>query len=195
MALETQRTNLANATKLLNDTDSATAVAATTLQYIRAAQSIMQSQGATVGAYGRLLADASRYAGPFTGKVDSTNYQELAKYLGNAAAQSAKANFPAATQQEVGMQFEEMSPNVKMNADTINDLLAVNARVAANVIENGKRARAYIGDPQNPTNQPLNFQKWAQKYFPVDKIANADATAINPKTGQKLYHINGQWVP
>jgi hypothetical protein len=195
MALDTQKTNLANAAKLLADTDATTAVAASTLQYIRAAQSIMQSQGATVGAYGGVLSDASRYSGPFTGKVDSTNFQELAKYLGNAAAQSAKANFPSATQQEVGMQFEEMSPNVKMNDDTINDLLAVNARVAANVIANGKRAKAYIGNPQSPTNQPLNFGKWSQLYYPVEKIANADKIAVNPKTGEKLYHINGQWVP
>ena len=79
MALVTQQTNLRNATKLLNDTDAATGVAASTLQYIRAAQSIMQSHGATVGAYGGLFADASRYSGPFTGKVDSTNYQELGK--------------------------------------------------------------------------------------------------------------------
>jgi len=47
---------------------------------------------------------------------------------GHAAAQQAQANFPGATQSEVHMQFNELSPNVSMDDATIKKLLNTNIR-------------------------------------------------------------------
>ena len=180
--------------QLSKDADSVTNTSAMSLQYLKAAQSIMASKGATVGAYGNVVAQAERLV-PGAPKVDASNYQQLAKYLSNAAAQTAKASFPAATQQEMGMQFEEMSPNVKMTDATISDLLSTNIRAARYTIDSANRAKAYVGNDQYPLNNPINFEKWNQQYYPREKIVNADQVATNKATGQRLYHIGGQWVP
>jgi len=177
----------AKARQLQDDADAATAAAATSLQYMNAAKAIMQSKGAPVtGLYGGAVAAASKAIGG----IDSTNYQEAAKYLGNAAAQLAKGNFPNATQSEMGMQFNELSPNLKMNDATINDLLSTNIRGARYVIGTANRAKEYV----DAGNNPLNFEKWNNNYYPRDKLVNATKTASGPG-GRKLYLVNGQWSP
>lgn len=173
-ALKTQEINLTQRLKLLQDSEQATSAAATSLQYMHAAKSIMDSKGATVGVYGGLLAKASQVMG---GGPQSQNYQELAKYLGNAAIQMGKANFPNATQSEVGLQMTELSPNTKMDDATINNLLNTNIRSSQYTLDSANRAKDYVdrggGDPNN-------FNKWNQKYYPRDRIINTPTEGAVP---------------
>lgn len=185
--LQNQTITQGAAAKLKADSDQAVPAAASALQYMTAAKAILQSKGAPVtGLYG----PAANLVSRTFGGVNSSNYQEVAKYLGNAAAQNAKANFPNATQSEMGMQFNELSPNVSMNDDTINDLLSTNIRGAKYVMDTANRTKPYV----DSGNDPQNFEKWNQKYYPREKLVNATRTATGPN-GQKLYLVNGKWAP
>lgn len=185
-ALKQQDLNIANRNQLQKDSEAATNAGATAMQYLKAAKSIMDSKGATVGAYGGLLTSASRWMG---GGPQSTNYQELAKYLGNAAAQQAQGNFPNATQSEVHMQFNELSPNVSMDDATIKKLLNTNIRSTDYALKSASRVKDYLAQG----NEPMNFAKWNQRYYDRDKLVNAPA-ATNAQ-GVKMYFVNGKWVP
>ncbi len=186
-ALKQQDINIANRNGLLKDSEAATNAGATARQYLTAAQAIMASKGAPVtGLYGTVANQVSRAFGG----INSTNYQEVAKYLANAAAQQAQASFPNATQSEVHMQFNEMSPNVSMNDDTIKDLLSTNIRNIDYTTKSAGRVKNYLDN----ANDPQNFAKWNQKYYPRDKLVNSTRTASGPN-GRKLYLVNGQWVP
>jgi hypothetical protein len=157
---------------LLQDSQDATATAAQSLQYLNAAKSIMDSKGANVGAYGNLIAQASRFLPGQS--VDATNYQEVAKYLGNAALANAKAVYgQRMTQSEVGLQLNELSPSTKMTPQAINNLINTNARSAQYTIDSAQRTRQFLatgGDPQQ-------FGSWNQQYFPREKIVNATPAA------------------
>jgi hypothetical protein len=185
-AQKQQAINIANRSALLKESEAATNAGSTAMQYLKAAKSIMDSKGATVGAYGGLLTSASRWMG---GGPQSTNYQELAKYLGNAAAQQAQANFPNATQSEVHMQFNELSPNVQMDDSTIKKLLNTNIRSTDYALKSANRVKSYL----DSGNDPQNFSKWNQKYYDREKVVNSQ-TATGPN-GEKLYLVNGKWVP
>lgn len=186
IALARQKASLDSATQLKKDSDDAVSGASSAMQYLKAAKSIMDTKGATVGAYGGLVSQASRFL-PFGG-TDATNYQEVAKYLGNAAVQAGRANFPNATQSEVGLQLGELSPNVKMTDDAVNDLLATNLRSSRYTLDSANRAKAYL----DANRDPQNFEKWNQSYYPRDKLVNAQASATG-KNGQKIYYVNGRW--
>lgn len=185
-AMKQQDLNISNRNALLKESEAATNAGATAMQYLKAAKSIMDSKGATVGAYGSLLTSASRWMG---GGPQSTNYQELAKYLGNAAAQQAQANFPSATQSEVHMQFNELSPNVSMDDATIKKLLNTNIRST----DYGLKSASHVKDYLAKGNEPTNFAKWNQTYYDRDKLVNAPM-ATNAQ-GERLYFVNGKWAP
>jgi hypothetical protein len=153
---------------LLQDSSEATQAAAQSLTYNKAAKAIMDSKGATVGAYGGLMSQASKYL-PL-GNVDATNYQEVAKYLGNAALAAAKGTYGAKmTQSEVGLQLNELSPSTHMTADAINDLLGENIRNAQYTVDSGKRAEKFLA----AGNDPRRFKVWNEKYFPQAQSVNA----------------------
>lgn len=182
-ALKQQSINLDQRAKLLQDSESATAAASTSLQYLQAAKSIMDSKGTTLGMYGGLLSKASQVMG---GGPQSQNYQELAKYLGNAAIQMGKANFPNATQSEVGLQMSELSPNTKMDDATINNLLRTNIRNSKYTLDTAGRVKDYL----DHGNDPQHFNKWNQSYYAREKVVNQpDWPAVG--TVHKGYKYNG----
>jgi hypothetical protein len=150
---------------LLKESQDGTAAAAQSLQYLQAAKSIMDSKGATVGAYGGLLTQASR----LVGGTQATNYQELAKYLGNAALASAKTTYGAKmTQGEVRLQLEDLSPSTKMTDDAVSNLLNTNIAQAKYTIDSARRVRPFLMS----TGDPRSFSEWNQQYFPREKIVN-----------------------
>ena len=156
---------------LMKDANDATGAAATSLQYLQAAKSIMASHGATVGAYGGLVNQASRLLG---GGPKSTDYAELAKYLGNAALAGAKSMYGAKmTQGEVRLQLEELSPSTHMTDDAINDLLDTNIKSAQYTISSARAVRPYLSSG----NDPRSFNSWREQYWPR-------AESVNPKPAQ-----------
>lgn len=183
--IDQQKATVAARTDLLKDSQDATSTAAQSLTYLNAAKAIMQSKGApTVGLTGPLANEVSRVFGG----VDATNYQEVAKYLGNAALQNAKATYgQRMTQSEVGLQLNELSPSTKMTPDAINNLIGTNIRNAQYTMDSAQRVNKYLGTGGDPQ----QFSEWNQKYWPQSKAVNGSsaapsASAATMPTGAKL---------
>jgi hypothetical protein len=142
------------------------------LQFAQAAKNIMDSKGApTVGLTGNIAKTISSVFGG----VDATNYQEVAKYLGNLAVQSGKGNFPHATEKENMVQFNDLSPSVKQTGDALRDLLNTNVRNLQYTMDTANRATDYL-DPKKYNGDPQKFFRWNQEHYP-----RADAVN-NPQT-------------
>lgn len=166
---------------LLDDSQKATDAASQSLQYLKAAQQIMQSKGAPVtGLFGPAAAQISRV----WGGVNATNYQEVAKYLGNAALATAKQTYGARmTQSEVKLQLNELSPSTHMTPDATNNLLDTNMRSAQYTVDSARRANAYL----KAGNDPQTFAQWNQQYFPRENVVNKASSGMAPPPGALAY--------
>lgn len=172
--LDQAKTTVAARTELLSNAQDATNTGGQALQYMQAARAIMDSKGAPVtGPLGGLVA---KLTSPF-GSVDATNYQEVAKYLGNSAIQAGKGNFgKGMTQQDVSLQKDELSPSVHMTDDALKNLLDSGIRNTQYGMDSAKRVRAYLatgGDPQS-------FAEWNDKHFSRSAAVNAPAASSGP---------------
>jgi hypothetical protein len=166
------KANVVARNTLKTDSDDATKAAAQAQTYLQAAKSIMDSKGANVGAYGGLVAKASALLPGQS--VDATNYQEVAKYLGNAALANARGIYGnRMTQSEVGLQLNELSPSVHMTDSAIANLLNTNLRASQYTIDSAKRVVPYL----SAGNDATNFGKWNQQYFDQGKTVNASSPA------------------
>jgi hypothetical protein len=182
-AVDQQHDTVASRKQILRDSEDATNAGASSLQYLQAAKAIMDSKGKPVTGLNGPIAKqiSSAYGG-----VNATNYQEVAKYLGNAAVQSGKANFPNATQSEVGLQLNELSPSLTQTDGAISDLLDANIRSSRYTVDSANRVKSYLdagGDPQN-------FHKWNQNYYPREKLIN-QPSAPPAGTIRGGYKFNG----
>lgn len=198
--LDQQKVTVAARTDLLSNAQEATNTGAQALQYMKAARAIMDSKGApVVGPLGGVIA---KLTAPF-GSVDSSNYQEAAKYLGNAAIQAGKGNFgKGMTQNDVQLQKDELSPSVHMNEKTLSNLIDSGIRNTQYGIDSAKRVRPYLatgGDPQS-------YAEWNDKHFsrsdavnkpetqkgPPESSATDGATSVS-KSGKPIVFTNGHW--
>jgi hypothetical protein len=157
--LDQQKATVQARTDLLSNAQEATNTGAQALQYMNAAKAIMESKGAPVtGPLGGLVA---KLTSPF-GSVDATNYQEAAKYLGNAAIQAGKGNFgKGMTQNDVQLQKDELSPSVHMTDGALKDLINAGIKNTQYTLDSAKRVRPYLatgGDPQS-------YAEWNDKHF------------------------------
>lgn len=95
---------------------------------------------------------------------------ELNKYLTNAALQGAKATFGARmTQNEVKLQTEEMSPSTSMTRDAIASL--INQDDVKNQYQ--KQRSTDYGKYIDQKGDPLKFESWYSKNFPLTSYAQA----------------------
>jgi hypothetical protein len=164
---EQAKANVASRNTLKTDSSDATAAAAQAQTYLQAAQSIMASKGANLGAYGGLIAKASALMPGQS--VDATNYQEVAKYLGNAALANARGIYGnRMTQSEVQLQLNELSPSVHMTDTAVNNLLNTNLKASQYTIDSARRVMPYLAAGNDAT----NFKTWNQQYFDQGKTVN-----------------------
>lgn len=186
--LDQQKVTVQARTDLLGNAQDATNTGAQALQYMKAAQAIMDSKGAPVtGPLGALVAKASSTFGG----VDASNYQEVAKYLGNSAIQAGKGNFgKGMTQNDVQLQKDELSPSVHMTDSALKDLLDAGVKNTQYTMDSAKRVRAYLatgGDPQS-------FAQWNDKHFSRSDAVNTPKPASTvPTVGMVRggYKFNG----
>jgi len=169
--LDQQKVTVAARTDLLSNAQEATNTGAQALQYMKAAQAIMESKGAPItGPLGGLVA---KFTAAF-GSVDATNYQEAAKYLGNAAIQAGKGNFgKGMTQNDVQLQKDELSPSVHMTDAALKALIDSGIKNTQFTMDSAKRVRAYVatgGDPQL-------FAEWNDKHFSRSDAVNTPKPA------------------
>jgi Chaperone of endosialidase len=161
------------------------------LQFAQAAKSIMDSKGApTVGLTGNIAKTISSVFGG----VDATNYQEVAKYLGNLAVQSGKGNFPHATEKENMVQFNDLSPSVKQTGDALRDLLNTNVRNLQYTLDTANRTTDYL-DPKKYNGDPQKFFRWNQEHYPRADVVNTPEAPETGKSrsGRDIVRVNGKW--
>lgn len=196
---EQQKVTVAARTDLLSNAQEATNTGAQALQYMKAAQAILDSKGAPVtGPLGSLIAKASS----IFGGADASNYQEVAKYLGNSAIQAGKGNFgKGMTQNDVQLQKDELSPSVHMTDGALKDLLDAGVKNTQYTIDSAKRVPKYLAD----RGDPQTFAQWNDKHFsrsdavnkpeapkPTQSAAAEGATSVS-KSGKPIVFANGHW--
>lgn len=155
-------------TELLSDAKDTTNTGAQALQYLQAARTIMDSKGAPVtGKAGELYS----WANGLIGGGQATSYQEVAKYLGNAAIQAGHGNFgKGMTQNDVSLQKDELSPSVHMTDGALKDLLDAGIKNTQYGVDSAKRVGTYLTSGKDPQ----QFAQWNDKYF------NRSATVNKP---------------
>ena len=151
-----------------------TATAQQGLTYTEAAQALMQSHGnvAGLGAPQRALISRALQTAGITEGANATNYQELAKMLGNLSVQNFKTNFgshPAS--KEFDIQMSELNPHVDMTPDAITNLLGFNARNFQYALATGHRVAEY----SSKGGDPLKFYDWNRTHFPMEAAVNPGA--------------------
>lgn len=161
-------------TELLSDAKDATNTGAQALQYMNAAKAIMDSKGAPVtGPLGGLVA---KLTSPF-GSVDATNYQEAAKYLGNAAIQAGHGNFgKGMTQSDVSLQKDELSPSVHMTDAALKDLIDAGIKNTQYTLDSGKRVGWYLASGKDPQ----RFAEWNDTHFNRSAAVNGPQSTSPP---------------
>lgn len=177
--LDQQKTTVQARTDLLGNAQDTTNTGAQALQYLQAARTIMDSKGAPVtGKAGEYYS----WASGLVGGNQATNYQEVAKYLGNAAIQAGHGNFgKGMTQSDVSLQKDELSPSVHMTDGALKDLLDAGIKNTQYGVDSAKRVRSFLatgGDPQQ-------FAQWNDKYF------NRSATVNKPDAGPSAGVVRG----
>lgn len=172
--LEQAKATVAARTDLLGNAQDATNTGGQALQYLNAAKAIMDSKGAPVA--GPLGGTIAKLTSAF-GSVDATNYQEAAKYLGNAAIQAGKGNFgKGMTENDVNLQKDQLSPSLHMTDGALRDLIDSGIKNTQYTMDSAKRVRAYLatgGDPQG-------FAQWNDKHFSRSAEVNTPAASAGP---------------
>jgi hypothetical protein len=187
--LEQSKATVAARNDLVNESQNAITTASQSITYLDAAKAVLDSKGVMPksGPVAGLIQQVSRVVG---GDY-ATNYQEIAKYLGNAALQNGKANFGKNfTQKEVDLQLNQLSPSNHMTDSAVSNLIDSSKRNMQYAIASAQRSRQYLaagGDPQQ-------FADWNQKYWDRSKIVNqgsngASAPAVGTVRGN--YRFKG----
>jgi hypothetical protein len=114
---------------------------------------------------------------PSDGKVTPT--MELNKFLKNAALQGARQIYGARmTQMEVKLQTDEMSPSAHMTGEAIRSLVQQDNIKNAYAKQRSDDYGKYIAQKGDP----LRFESWYAKHFPLTQFAKGQA-AIAPTPG------------
>lgn len=110
---------------------------------------------------------------PGSGKVTPT--MELNKNLKQSALQGARAIFGSRmTQMEVRLQHEELSPSTSMTKDAISSLMQQD-----NIKQQYAKQRAEdYGKYVQKGGDPLRFESWYSKTFPLTKYAQQHAQTV-----------------
>ena len=175
---------------LKQDAEQTVQSSATALQYAQAAKQILDSKGAPVTG---ILGKPAAIISSVFGGVDASNYQEVAKYLGNLAVQSGKGNFPHATEKENMVQFEQLSPSAGMTEDALKSLLNTNIKTSQYTLDTANRVTRYLDPAKNK--DPQSFFRWNQEHFPrADAINAGGAKQISSKAEYDALPKNAAYI-
>lgn len=176
------------------DTQKLIAANQQSLTFYKAAQQIMNGPNAfTPGAYAGVLAEAKRWIPGFEA-LDTSNYQEVAKYLSNAALQSATQIFPKMTDTAKKLALSTLNPNTAQNPTAVKNMINTNMANSQYMIDTAGRFRTY----NMAGNDPRSFYDWNRQYFPQEKTVVPDkgtlpaAAVASLKDGVHTTFKNGQ---
>lgn len=167
---------------LKKDMDAAVPAAQTAQTFYKAAQDIMDSKGASVGKWSSVIAHAASWV-PGLDAPTSTNYQELSKYLGNAALQAGKQIFPKMTDKDSSLSLEQLNPAPNMTEPAIRNMISLGNRMAQYTIDGAAKVGPYLKTGGDAT----RFQSWLNKYYDMPTTVNGPKAAAPAAPAAQKY--------
>jgi hypothetical protein len=149
--------------------------AAAALTMYKAAQDVLAKGNYNGGAWNQELAKYSKWLPAGWQDHMTGDYQEIAKYLGNAALQSGKGIFSKMTEKESDTVMHDLNPSPGMDPDALRDMISRGAKTAQYSLDSTKRVPAYL-HAQLDANQ---FGSWNQTHFPMETATQVTPTKPN----------------
>jgi len=157
--------------------DGGVGASAAALTMYKAAQDVLAKGNYDGGAWNQELAKYSKWLPAGWQNHMTGDYQEIAKYLGQAALQSGKGIFSKMTEKESDQIQHELNPSPGMDPNALRDMIGRGAKTAQYSLDSAKRVTGYIakgGDADQ-------FNTWNQKHFPME--TETQPTPAKPNAG------------
>jgi hypothetical protein len=174
--------------ELAKTSNQGVGASAAALTMYKAAQDVLAKGNYDGGAWNAELAKYSRWLPAGWQSHMTGDYQEIAKYLGNAALQSGKGIFAKMTEKESEAVMHDLNPSVGMDPDALREMIARGAKTAQYSLDSAKRVPAYLHSG-NDANQ---FNSWNQEHFPME--TETKPTTAKPNAGVNAPKYNDAQV-
>jgi hypothetical protein len=162
--------------------------ASAALTMYKAAQDVLAKGNYDGGAWNAELAKYSRWLPAGWQNHMTGDYQEIAKYLGNAALQSGKGIFSKMTEKESDTVMHDLNPSPGMDPDALQEMIARGAKTAQYSLDSAKRVPAFLHAGKD-ANQ---FGTWNQTHFPME--TETKPTPAKPNAGVNAPKYNDAQV-
>jgi hypothetical protein len=149
--------------------------ASAALTMYKAAQDVLAKGNYDGGAWNAELAKYSRWLPAGWQNHMTGDYQEIAKYLGNAALQTGKGIFAKMTEKESDVVMHDLNPSPGMDPTALRDMISRGAKTAQYAVDSAKRVPAYLA-ARKDANQ---FGTWNQTHFPMEEETKPTVAAPN----------------
>jgi hypothetical protein len=157
---------------------------AAALTMYKAAQDVLAKGNYNGGAWDAELAKYSKWLPVDWQKHMSGDYQEIAKYLGNAALQSGKGIFAKMTEKESDTVMHDLNPSPGMDPNALREMIARGAKTAQYSLDSAKRVPAFLHAGKD-ANQ---FGTWNQTHFPMEVETKPDPSKPNAGVTPQKYN-------
>jgi hypothetical protein len=162
---------------LAKDSSQGVGASAAALTMYKAAQDVLAKGNYDGGAWNAELAKYSRWLPAGWQNHMTGDYQEIAKYLGNAALQSGKGIFAKMTEKESDTIMHDLNPSPGMDPNALHDMIARGAKTAQYSLDSAKRVPAYL----HASKDANQFGTWNQTHFPME--TETQPTPAKPNAG------------
>jgi hypothetical protein len=149
---------------LAKTTSQGVGAASAALTMYKAAQDVLAKGRYDGGAWNAELAKYSKWLPAGWQDHLAGDYQEVAKYLGNAALQSGKGIFAKMTEKESDAVMHDLNPSPGMDPGALRDMISRGINTAQYSLDSAKRVPAYLALGKD-ANQ---FGTWNQTHFPME---------------------------
>jgi hypothetical protein len=162
---------------LAKDSSQGVGAASAALTMYKAAQDTLAKGNYDGGAWNQELAKYSKWLPAGWQNHMTGDYQEIAKYLGNAALQSGKGIFAKMTEKESDTVMHDLNPSPGMDPNALHDMIARGAKTAQYSLDSANRVPAYLAKSKD-ANQ---FGTWNQRHYPME--TETQPTTAKPNAG------------
>lgn len=162
---------------LAKDSNQGVGAASAALTMYKAAQDVLAKGNYDGGAWNAELAKYGKWLPAGWQNHMTGDYQEVAKYLGNAALQSGKGIFAKMTEKESDTVMHDLNPSPGMDPGALREMIARGAKTAQYSLDSAKRVPAYLHGGKD-ANQ---FSSWNQEHFPME--TETQPTQAKPNAG------------
>jgi hypothetical protein len=196
--MEDMKNQTAARNDLAKTSNQGVGAAQAALTMYKAAQDVLAKGNYNGGAWNQELAKYGKWLPAGWQDHMTGDYQEIAKYLGQAALQAGKGVFAKMTQKEAEWMKNELNPSPGMDPNAMRDMISKGAMIAQYSLDSAKRVPAYLHAGKD-ANQ---FNSWNQEHFPMQTQTQPSPSndkfvvgkRYTDKNGNsKTYKGNGQW--